>query len=317
MFDVDEMEKELNENLKANTEQPETPVEEIADKPPEKTEAKPEGDKEEAKEEVKEEKEPDSDESSRRARQRVNNRLRAEAAERELHKAQLELAKIQGAKEATAARTTTNPDVEPDEALDPIAHLQWKNRQLEAKFQEGEEARKKLEQERVYSQAEKLWADTDAELASSNQTYAAAKKHLVDTIGANLKKEYPDASPSQIKAVLRAAEYELVSSLAKVNDSAGFIANGFIAEAMAHGFNPAQAVAPKTTPTDTRPKTDPREVAAHKKVAGSVATVPQGGGAGKLTAGDVAKMSTMKDIFALADLSDADWRNMAKEVSKQ
>jgi hypothetical protein len=327
MFDIEEMAAQVDNDLKALKTPPKEEVEakeEVAEPKPEPKEAEDEkasdevdGDAEE-KPETEEAPKEEKEVKTSKAPQRITNKLRAEQAERRAREAEIALAKLQGATEATKkaeAKTEKVDDVEPDASIDPIGHANWKIRQLENKLKEDEKFKEQLIKEQTFTKAEKLWNDTDSALAESNPTYATAKKFLKETVTKQLKEAYPDASASDIAQVMRSAEYELVSKLARVSESPSFIANGFIAEAMNMGFNPAQS-APKPVITDTRPKTDPREVAAHKRNAGTVATVPQGGGANKMTATDLANMSTTNDLYALANLKDSDWKALAAEAAK-
>lgn len=313
-FDISQLEEQLEIDTKNLSKAPEPeapkaeePAQELVKEESPKAEEPEADDKEEVDGEELETKElkPET-----RAYQRRVSQREVEAMQK-LHAVELENARLKARDEMLFAAPKKEEYV-PDRDLEPDAYNAYRIQKLEEKLEQEANARAQLEQKQKYIEVEQLWQKTDTQLKAQMPVYAKAKEFLEGYIR-KIGKEN-GASEAEIEAGIKRAEYEEVSRLASVREEPSFIANGLIASAMQLGFNPVAEAKP-ALPQDAKPKTDMRELNLHKRNAGSVAAVPTGGGKGRMTAQDLAQMTTMQDLFQLGNLSDREWNAMAKDLA--
>lgn len=244
------------------------------------------------------------------AHERVANKKKNDeiiARNREL---ELEIARLKGVQEgAKPKEEAVKEEEEPDPILKPDAWKAWNKKQIEKEHEPVRKEVKALTDRLAEQQAEKDWQEIDQNMSEANPVYASSMKYLREKIVAHLK-ETTNGTDAEIRRAAKSAELNYVKQLAaaKIDVSAAFIG-----EAIQSGHNPFAEQEKKAD----NPKTDKKEVQHHKKNSGTVADVPTGGGKGRLSAKDVAEMSTMGDIFKLGKLKDSDWDQMAKEASRR
>jgi len=257
--------------------------------------------------------EDDATEAVNPAHERIKDKKIAEAEAR-ARNAELETARLRGAEEERVknAAPQENLDPEPDPLEDPEGHTDWRFRQQDKKFDELTTQNQELQNQNRTTEAENLWMETDKRLAAGNETYKNAMEFVNKELPAKLKAEYPNASEADILKATDIVIKQKVGQYAASGLDESRIASNLILDAQDLGFN-ATAPAPVVDETKT-PATDKREVSHHKDNAGGVANVSEGGGSGKLTSHDIAKMSTMEDLFTLGSMTDSEWKSLAKEA---
>lgn len=306
--------------------EPSVPVDEPADEPGDKP-ADDGGDDKTAEDSEKPEDNQDSDDAPKKAEPEMDKRARIEKRRAEkkaldlqreeaLRAAQIENARLKGIQEARQAETKKfeeHADPEPDRDIDPEAHSDWRYRQLEKRDAEREEKYKALETKTRVSEAENYWISKDREMAAANPVYGESVKYLRDTLRSSLKEAYPAATAQQIEQAAKSAEYGYVAKLATPE----LIESFFVGEAMKMGFNPHAKKESSKQAVDDKPKTDPKELAFHKKNAGSLVSVSDTGGKGRISSTDLAKMSTKEDLFDLGNLKDSDWKRIVADQQRK
>ena len=304
-FDISSLEEQIEINKK-HAATP-APVEEVKAEEPAPEPAKEEPKAEEPEVEDGDE-EPEAKEvkPETKAYQRRVSQREVEAMQK-LHAVELENARLKALEEARTTQAAKKEEYVPDKDLEPDAYNAYRIQKLEERLEQEATARAQLEQKQKYIEVENLWKQTDTQLKTQMPVYAKANEYLEGYIR-KIGKEN-GASDAEIEAGIKHAEYEEVSRLASVREEPTFIANGLIASAMQLGFNPVAEAKPAQAP-DNKPKTDFRELNLHKRNAGSVAAVPTGGGKGRLTAQDVAQMTTFQDLMDLTKLDKSAWRAM-------
>lgn len=316
-FDISALEEQLDIDTKnlGKAPEPETPKEEEPVAPEsEKEEPKAEEPEVDDKEDGESE-EPETKEvkPETKAYQRRVSAREVEAMQK-LHAVELENARLKALEEARTLAQPKQEEYVPDKDLEPEAYNAYRIQKLEEKLEQEAAARVALEQKQMYIELENVWLETDKRLRAELPAYSKAKEFLENLVREEGKRQ--GASEAEIKAGIKRAEYIEVSKLAKLtNDDPELIGKGLIMEAMRNGFNPITTVQPVTIERD-KPKTDMRELNLHKRNAGSVAAVPTGGGKGRMTAQDLAQMTTLQDVFQLGSLSDKDWNNMAMDLKQ-
>jgi len=246
-----------------------------------------------------------SEEEISPAKRRYMESRKVREAEERARQAELELARLQGMQEASQEQKKEDVDPEPNAELDPEGHLQWQNRQLSKKVDDINNRYEELKQDQERTEGERAWDQADRNLSQTDPMYAKSMKFLRDAVTKYYQEENPLDTPADIAARVRQEELKMVRDLARANSNIPAYVKGM-----------ALQLGMKLETAPAKPQTDKREVKHHKEKSGSIASVPTGGGKGKLSAGELAEMSTMQDLFTLGNTSDSDWRRMASEAAQ-
>lgn len=191
-----EASSDAQENVEENTEEDDN--------------AEKDSDEEQDDTEVTDDLEEDPEDEKPGAKMRHRLKAEREAKERvqlELQQLRERLAHVEGRAESVVPQKDEAEDI-PDKDFEPDKYALWKIDQLEKRNE-------RIEANQTRLNAERQWESMQSDYVGSNPQYEKAKSFLLERESANIKRDFPSATDSQISQHLKEQEYITVGRAAK------------------------------------------------------------------------------------------------------